>query len=258
MQRFLIFAYTIVCYLLFLATFTYLIAFVSGIFVPKTVNSGEPGSMVSSLAINFALVALFAIQHLIMARPKFKRRWTQIIPPAAERSTFVLATCLALIALYYFWQPLGGTLWSVEQGFLSWTLIGLATIGWGTVLYTSFLINHFHLFGLQQGWAALHGREVPEPAFQTPSLYRMVRHPMMLGMFLALWCTPVMSGSQFVLAALMTTFVFISLNFEERELKNFFGERYAQYQRDVPMVFPRLRRGVARHEEDPVAQLQSS
>jgi protein-S-isoprenylcysteine O-methyltransferase Ste14 len=239
MSRITITLYGVLCYALFNAVFLYLVAFLLEIGVPKTINSGDAGSTARAVLINLALIAAFGLSHSVMAREGFKRWWTRYIPKAAERSTYVLQSSLFLGCTMYFWQPMPSTIWHVE-GVLSWPFYAAAAAGCGLVLISTFLIDHFELFGLRQIWCHLRGTEMPVPEFRTPALYRIVRHPMQLGIVILLFSTPHMTVGHMLFASAMTAYVFIGLYFEERALRRTFGERYAAYQQSVPMLIPGL------------------
>lgn len=240
-SRLAVLAYGSAAYLLFLGTFLYAIGFVAGRFVPTSVDGGRPASLTEALLVNGGLLALFALQHAVMARPAFKRRWTRLVPPAIERSTFVVATCAILIALFASWRALPGEVWRVE-GPAAAVLWGVSALGWLTVLGSSFLIDHFELFGLRQVVRFFAGRPDESPRFRERALYRWVRHPLMLGFLLAFWATPVMSVGHLVFAALCTGYILVGLRIEERTLVALHGDAYRDYQRRVPMLLPLPRR----------------
>jgi methanethiol S-methyltransferase len=237
-RRLLIFTFGTLAYLLFFGTFLYLIGFV-GDLTPKAVDSSASGSALLALVVDIGLVMAFGLQHSVMARPGFKRRWTRIIPREIERSTFVLATVLALGLLMWQWRPLGGVIWQVEDTALKATLYGVFAFGWGLVLVATFLINHFDLFGLRQVWLALRGRPYTPVRFAKPWLYRQVRHPLYLGFLLAFWATPTMTVTHLVLAGTLTTYILMAIRLEERDLSAAHPE-YAVYRTRVPMLIPRL------------------
>jgi len=235
--------FAIICYAIFFATFLYLIAFVGAFpFVPRTVDAGPAATPAIVAVVDLALIALFGLQHSIMARPAFKARWTRVIPPVAERSVFVLVASIALMILFLGWRPIGGTVWNVTAPALNGLLWAVFWIGWVTVLISTFLINHFELFGLQQAWFHTRGRANSAPELREPSLYRVVRHPMMAGFFLAFWGTPHMTASHLLLAAGMSVYILIALHYEERDLVGLFGADYENYRGRVGMLVPRFRR----------------
>lgn len=238
MKRRMSFLYGVVCYAVFLLSFLYAIGFVGDLLVPKSINSGAVASLGRSLIVNLLLLSLFAVQHTIMARPAFKRWWTRILPEQLERSTFVLVSSLILLLLYWQWQPLPGVVWSVENLLGKTLLTGLFWLGWAIVLLSTFMINHFDLFGLRQVWLHLHGQEYRHVEFQTSSLYRFVRHPIMLGFVIAFWATPYMTAGHLLFALATTGYILIGVQFEERDLMQFLGKDYAEYKRRVPMLFP--------------------
>lgn len=238
MSRFGIAVYGVVAYLIFFLTFLYLIGFVEGMVVPKAINDGDPGSVGLSLLVNFALLALFGLQHSIMARPWFKARWTKLIPKAAERSTFVLLASAILIGTMWGWQPINMELWNFEGSFLGNALMGLSMFGWLLVLAATFNIDHFHLFGLKQVVYHLVSRRMPTPAFVIRGLYHLVRHPLMLGFLIAFWATPVMTVGHLEFALVMTGYILIALHYEERDLVDEFGAQYKEYQERTPMLNP--------------------
>jgi protein-S-isoprenylcysteine O-methyltransferase Ste14 len=236
--------FAIVCYAIFFATFLYLIAFVGGFaIVPKNVDS-SPASVAAgaAVAIDLALIALFGVQHSVMARPGFKKAWTRIVPVVAERSVYVLLTSVTLIVMFLFWQPIDHVVWSVTNPIASDVLWGVFWIGWLTVLVSTFLINHFELFGLQQAWFHLRRREDQRPQLREPLLYRFVRHPMMTGFFLAFWAIPTMTVGHLLLAAAMSAYILVALHYEERDLVGVFGAEYEDYRGRVGMLMPRFGR----------------
>lgn len=228
------------CYLFFLVTFLYVMGFLANLsFLPKTVDrpdSATPPLM--AVLINAALLALFAIQHSVMARPAFKRAWTQIVPASLERSTYVLAATLAVVLLLWQWRPLPEMVWSVTSPPAVVALYALQILGWSVLLIATFLINHFELFGLRQTFAALRGRGVSESEFHTPMLYKLVRHPLYLGFVIAFWSAPQMSVGHLIFAIGGTGYILVGIFFEERDLVAHFGQKYRDYQKRVPMLLP--------------------
>jgi protein-S-isoprenylcysteine O-methyltransferase Ste14 len=243
MSRALSLLFAVICYAIFFATFLYLIGFVGDFSVlPKTVDSPATSMGVgAAIIIDIALVALFGVQHSVMARQGFKRAWTKIIPRYIERSVFVLFSSIVLIVMFLFWQPIGNVIWNVQSAMAADVLWVLFWLGWGTILISTFLINHFELFGLQQAWDHLRGNEFAPPRFRTPFLYRWVRHPMMLGFFFAFWAIPQMTAGHLVLAIAMSAYILIALQYEERDLVTFLGPDYENYRSRVGMLIPRLR-----------------
>jgi len=242
--------YGLAVYAFFLATFVYAIGFVGNVpLLPKTIDGGVAAPLVETLVVDLALLGLFAVQHSVMARRGFKRWWTRVIPESMERSTFVLAATAALALLLWQWRPLPEpVLWSVRDPLASLALQGVFWLGWGVLLISTFLINHFELFGLRQVWARLRGQALPAPEFRTPGFYRHVRHPIYLGFVLAFWATPHMTAGHLLFAAACTGYILIGIWFEERDLVAQFGARYEAYRRQVGMLVPRP--GV-RHGKDP-------
>ncbi|HEX4890526.1 MAG TPA: isoprenylcysteine carboxylmethyltransferase family protein, partial [Alphaproteobacteria bacterium] len=234
MGRALAVVYGVLGYLIFLISFLYAIGFVTNIGVPKGIDSGAPGPVLGALIVNMLLMGLFAAQHSVMARPEFKRWWTTIIPEPIERSTYVLLSSLALILLYWLWQPIPGLVWSVEGAgaAILWTICAL---GWGIVLLSTLMIGHFELFGLQQVYQHLQNLRPAEPTLITPGFYALVRHPIMTGFIIAFWATPQMSWGHLLFAAVTTIYIVLALQFEERDLIGIFGERYREYSAKVPM-----------------------
>jgi protein-S-isoprenylcysteine O-methyltransferase Ste14 len=234
--------YGTIAYLLFLVVFTYTIGFLANFAVPKGVDDGSSGSTALAVIVNAALLGLFAVQHSVMARPWFKRWWTRIVPASAERSTFVLAASLVLALVLWQWRPLPDTVWSVQADWaavLLWTLYG---IGWVVVVGSTFAIDHFDLFGLRQVVTRARGGQYGGPGLRQPLLYRLVRHPIMVGFLIVFWATPEMSVGRLLFAALGTGYILVAVRFEEHDMRAHFGEPYEEYTRDVPRFVPRLTR----------------
>jgi protein-S-isoprenylcysteine O-methyltransferase Ste14 len=230
------------CYLAFLAAFAYLVAFAGDLGVPRSVSVGPDGSWGRALAVDLGLLALFALQHSVMARPWFKRAWTRVVAPAVERSTYVLLSSLALAACFRFWRPLPAPVWALEQPWLrlaTWTLFWA---GVALVLASTFLISHFDLFGLRQVWLRCRNRPYAEPEFRLNALYARVRHPLMLGFLIVFWATPRMTLGHLLFAAGASAYILAGTLLEERDLLRSLGPRYAAYLKSVPRFFPRLRR----------------
>lgn len=243
MARAFFMSFALVAYAIFFATFLYLIAFVGNLpWVPLTVDRGAQAALGMAVTINLALIAIFGIQHSVMARQGYKRAWTRIVPPAAERSVYVLLTSAALILLFTQWRPIDGTVWSVTNPVLAGVLWGLFALGWLIVLTSTFLINHFELFGLQQAWFNLRGRAAAAPQFRQPMFYKMVRHPLYSGFFLAFWATPHMTYGHLLLAAGLSVYMLIAITFEERDLVALFGKDYEDYRANVGKLAPRFGR----------------
>jgi protein-S-isoprenylcysteine O-methyltransferase Ste14 len=253
MKRLAIFIYGVGSYAVFFATFLYAIAFVGNFpLVPRSIDGIPEMAFGNALVINMLLLAVFAIQHSVMARPAFKARWTRIIPQAAERSTYVLLSSLALIALFYFWQPMGGVIWQVENRSGQLPLLAGFGFGWALVLYSTFLINHFDLFGLRQVWLQLLGKPYTALPFKTPAAYKLVRHPLYLGWFFAFWCTPQMTAAHLLFAVLTSVYILIGIFLEERDLLKAHPE-YAAYRQQVPMLLPHLRKAKRVEEAEEAA-----
>jgi protein-S-isoprenylcysteine O-methyltransferase Ste14 len=237
-KRILVFAYGSVSYLIFLATFLYAIGFIGGFGVPTRLDGPSQGSVGRALAIDIALLALFAVQHSVMARQWFKDAWTRIVPEPAERPTYVLFSSVALILLFALWQPIGGVVWSVADASLRFVLFGLYASGWALLLLCTFLINHFDLFGLRQVWLYLLGKPYTKLRFVTPGPYRMIRHPLYAGWLIAFWATPTMTVAHLVFAVMTTAYILVAIQFEERDLVREHGDAYKEYRRRVPMLVP--------------------
>ena len=239
MARAAMFLYSLGAYGLFLGVFLYLVAFVGNLFVPRSIDVGPAADPLRAFAIDLGLIALFGLQHSVMARPAFKRWVTQWLPAPVERSTFVLAGSLVLALLFWQWRPIPAILWHAEGG-VAWLLWSVFALGWATVLLSTFLINHFDLFGLRQSWMNLRGRPLKPLVFRTTLLYRLVRHPIMLGFLLAFWFTPSMSAGHLLFAIGMTGYILVGVHCEERDLVRSLGQDYVDYRRTTPAFVPGL------------------
>jgi methanethiol S-methyltransferase len=237
-KRLLFFGYGLTCYVIFLGTFLYAIAFVGGFIVPRPLDGPLQSSLGVAVAVDCLLLTIFALQHSIMARPWFKERWTQIVPWAIERSTFVLCASLTLLLLFWQWRPIGLQVWSVENPVLRAVLWAIFAAGWMTVLAVTFLINHFDLFGLRQVWLPLVGKPYTKVTFVTPLPYRFVRHPLYFGFLLAFWMTPNMTLAHLLFAIATTCYIVLAIQFEERDLVTEHGHAYEEYRRATPMLLP--------------------
>jgi len=242
MTKFLAFLFGVAAYAVFLCAFLYAIGFVTGLWVPKNIDSGPVDPLAAAIAINLVLMSVFAIQHSVMARPQFKRWWTQYVPHSIERSTYVLLASLALILLFWQWRAIPTIVWQVTDPTAAAALKGLEFLGWLLVLLSTFMINHFELFGVQQVMLRLTGRTPSAPVFKTPALYKFVRHPIYLGFIIAFWVTPVMTGGHLLFAAVTTAYIFVGIFLEERDLIALFGEDYRRYRERVSMLVPFRRR----------------
>jgi methanethiol S-methyltransferase len=232
--------YSALIYAFFFLTFLFAIGFVEDGVVPKTIDSGAPQGLAVSVLIDVLLLGVFAVQHSVMARPAFKRAWTKVVPWEIERSTFVLFATLALALLLWQWRPLPTAIWTVQYSPAAEALIGLSLAGWGLVLASTFLINHFELFGLSQGFSPLLRRTQPPSEFKTPLFYRWLRHPIYAGFIIAFWATPRMTVGHLLFAAATTGYILVGIWFEERDLVDHFGGRYLAYRQQVGMLFPKL------------------
>ena len=242
MARPIYFLYGLIAYLIFFGTFLYLIAFVGDLpGVPRTVDRGPETALGAAIAVDLALIALFGVQHSVMARQGFKEGWKRIVPEPIERSTYVVFASLALIVMFLFWRPIPIVVWEVD-GVAAAILWALFALGWLIVLLSTFLINHFELFGLRQVWANMRGAAIPGPVFRQPFFYKLVRHPLYSGFFIAFWATPQMTAGHLLLAAGMSVYMLIAIRYEERDLVGLFGPDYEAYRGRVGMLAPRLRR----------------
>lgn len=243
MSRSLAVLYGAVCYTAFLVTFLYAIAFVAGLGVPKHVDNGASAPLATALAIDLGLLALFAVQHSGMARPAFKRWWTRFVPQPIERSTFVLVSSLVLLLLFWQWRPLSQSVWQVDHGLARGVLWAISLLGWLLVLTSSFTIDHFELFGLRQVWLHARRRSPKDEPFVLRAMYRIVRHPLMLGFLIAFWVTPTMTLGHLLFAVVVTGYIVVAVKFlEERDLVAVHGDAYRDYQRRVPMLLPGRKR----------------
>ena len=240
MGRFISFLYGLVAYFVFFVTILFAIGFVTGLGVPKTIDSGPAGPVLQAIIVNLLLMTLFAVQHSVMARPQFKKWWKQFIPAAIERSTYVLLASLALLLLFWQWQPIPAVVWHVDNPQVAASLLGLEFVGWALVFASTFLINHFELFGLHQVINNLSGRPMPAMQFRTPVLYKLVRHPIYLGFIIAFWAAPTMTAGHLLFALATTAYIFVGIALEERDLVAAFGDEYRRYRARVAMLLPRI------------------
>jgi protein-S-isoprenylcysteine O-methyltransferase Ste14 len=238
MNRLIALLYGLAAYLLFFITFLYAIGFVANLIVPKSIDSGPVVTITEALIVNLLLMWLFAVQHSVMARPQFKRWWTQYVPKPVERSTYVLLASLTLLLLFWQWRPMPAVVWFVGGPVVAAALMGLSFIGWLIVLTSTFIINHFELFGLHQVTNNLTGREMPEARFRTPLYYKVVRHPIYLGFIIAFWAAPTMTLGHLLFAAVTTAYIFVGIFLEERDLVDNFGDEYRRYRERVSMLVP--------------------
>lgn len=236
--KFIAFVYGLVAYFMFFATILYAIGFVSGLVVPKTIDTGNEVSATEALAVNLLLMTLFAVQHSVMARKQFKQWWTQYVPKSVERSTYVLFSSLALDLLFWQWRPMPAIVWQVNDPDIAVTIATLSFVGWVIVFTSTFLINHFELFGLHQVANNLTGRDMPSPRFRTPLYYKFVRHPLYLGFLIAFWAAPTMTVGRLLFAAVTTAYIFVGILLEERDLVDLFGDDYRNYKNRVAMLLP--------------------
>jgi len=238
MGRIISFIYGVAAWLMFLGIYFYAIGFMGNIIVPKSIDSGLDGSFWVALIINLTLLGIFTVQHSVMARPAFKRLWTKVIPKHVERSTYVLCANLALALMFFFWQPMGGVIWQVQNPLGQVILYSIFGFGWALVLLSTFLINHFDLFGLRQVYFHLIGKEYTPLKFVTKGPYRYVRHPLYLGFLFGFWASPTMTIAHLVLALGATTYILVAIRWEEQDLLDALGESYGYYMERVPMIIP--------------------
>lgn len=238
MGRFIAFLYGLACYVIFFVTFLYAVGFVSGLVVPRTIDTGTVVPVSEAFLVNLFLMSVFAIQHSVMARRPFKQWWTQFVPKSVERSTYVLFTNLALILLFWQWRPIPTVVWHIDNPQIAMAVIGLSFAGWLIVLTSTFLINHFELFGLHQVANNLAGNPMPVPRFRTPLYYKFVRHPIYLGFIIAFWAAPTMTVGRLLFAAVTTVYILVGILLEERDLVELFGDEYRRYKARVSMLVP--------------------
>lgn len=238
MGRLLALLYGIVSYFVFFVVFLYAIGFVSALGVPKTIDTGAAAPLLEALTIDILLMSIFAVQHSVMARPQFKQWWTRLVPKSVERSTYVLFSSLALVLLFWQWRPIQGLAWQINDPRIAMAVIGLSLVGWLIVLTSTFLINHFELFGLHQVANNLTGRPMPAPRFRTPLYYNFVRHPIYLGFIIAFWAAPKMTMGHLLFAAVTTAYIFVGIMLEEHDLTTVFGDDYRRYRQRVSMIVP--------------------
>jgi protein-S-isoprenylcysteine O-methyltransferase Ste14 len=259
MSRLIAFLYGLASYVLFFVTFLYAIGFVADLLVPKTIDSGPVAPVAEALIVNLLLMSLFAVQHSVMARQQFKRWWTQFVPKSIERSTYVLFASLALVLMFWQWRPMPAVMWEIADQRFAAAVTGLSLVGWLIVLTSTFLINHFELFGVHQVANNLTGHSMPAPAFRTPLYYKFVRHPIYLGFIIAFWAAPTMSVGHMLFAAVTTAYIFVGIFLEERDLVDLFGDEYRRYRERVSMLVPWRKAPQSlpvRTEQDVIAALE--
>ena len=258
MKRALILLYGVLAYLFFLSTFAYAVCFIEGILVPKTIDAGVQTSAINAIVVDLLLLGIFAVQHSVMARQGFKRKWTQVVSWYAERSTYVVAASAALALVLWQWRPIPSVMWDARGGWIETPLRLLSWLGWGILLLSTFLVNHFELFGLRQVWGHFRSREFHSPAFKTPGLYRIIRHPLYAGFLIAFWATPLMTAGHLLFSIACTGYILLGIYFEERDLIKAFGQEYRNYQRRVPMLVPFLKWTPGQSPQGPSASAQVS
>ena len=247
-KRVSILLYGAISYIIFFATFCYAFGWVGNLLVPVSIDSAPRGPIGQAFLVNTLLLALFAVQHSVMARPGFKQWWKQIVPEPAERSTYVLFSSLALLIMFWQWQPMGGVVWSVQNPIGSRLLMGMYVFGWSLVLLTTFLINHFDLFGLRQVWMFARGKEYQPLGFVTPGPYKWVRHPLYVGWLCAFWFTPTMTAAHLLFALATTAYILVAIQLEEKDLTTIHGRAYSNYRKSVPMLVPQFLGGRRRSQ----------
>lgn len=252
MRRSLMLAYGLISYAVGMTSLVYMIGWLANVGVPRSIDSPATGSLGPAIAINAALVVAFAVQHSVMARPKFKAWLTRMIPEAIERSTYILVSGVAVLVMMLLWQPMGGEIWNVENPVGRAALYVMYGVGWAILIGSSFALNHFDLFGLRQTWLAFRGQPYTHLQFSTPGVYRLVRHPIYVGWLTLAWATPTMTVAHLVFAGAMTTYILVAIQFEERDLVSFHGDDYREYQAKTPMLIPRLSL-ISQHQSQPEA-----
>jgi protein-S-isoprenylcysteine O-methyltransferase Ste14 len=240
MSRVLSFLYGVLSYAAFLAVGLYAFGFIAGFWTPTSLDAAPRHSLPWAIGVDLALLAGFAVQHSGMARPAFKRWWTRIVPQPIERSTYVMVSSVLMVGLFLLWEPIGGVVWRVPEGTAMIAVLALYVLGWALLFYSTFLIDHFDLFGLTQVWRRLRGEAYRPPQFHTPSLYKLVRHPLYVGWLTIFWAAPVMTSAHLLFALMTTVYILIAIQLEERDLLGAFGATYANYRRRTPMLIPRL------------------